>query len=517
MFNTQKKSSKDLDPDRFFKTDHLLGDLKSRSVRGGAFTLTSQIFKFSTQTVSTLILARLLAPDDFGLIGMVTALLVLADIFKEFGISSAIIQTPTINHAQASTLFWINAAISITISLIIASLAPVIASFYEEPRLEFIVISLASVFMISGLAVQHQALLRRQMQFKLLAIAEIGASVVSMLSAIIAAFLGLGYWALIISRFIRATIFTVSTWLICSWRPGQPSKNAQIGSMLKFGANFTGFRFTNYFSRNLDNILIGKYLGSQALGIYVLAYRLLLLPIQQINAPVASVAIPSLSMLQDKPIQYAKYYHYAILLITSVGMPIVSFLFVEVDNFVLLLMGEQWSESIIIFRLLAPAAFVQTFNVATGWIYMSLGRTDKQFKQSIVISTITILCFIVGIQKGVTGIAATYGFISPILMMGSLIYCYRGTNIKIIDFMKTISLPSISSAVSAFFLFLIKHVFLDNRPPLVSLTLSIFLYIVLYISSWLLMSGKRYNIIQIFGFIKDILNKKKKRDKSQND
>lgn len=494
--------------DSFFDTEHLRNDLKGRSMRGGAITIASQIVKLFTQSGGTLLLARLLTPEDFGLIGMVTALLTLAEIFKEFGISSAIIQTPKINHIQASTLFWINVGISALISIAIASLSPIISVFYDEPRLTLIVLALSGLFIISGLAVQHQAILRRQMQFRRLALLEIISMVGGITTAIVLAINGLGYWSMIISRFVQAITFTLGTWISCKWRPGLPSRSANVSSMLKFGANFTGFKFANYFSRNLDNILIGKYVGSQALGLYAMAYRLLLLPVQQINAPVASVAIPTLSILQQEPKKHARYYYRAILIITFIGMPIVSFLFVEIDNIVLILLGDQWSKTVTIFRLLVPAAFVGTFNVATGWIYMSLGRVDRQFRQEIIVSVITIFSFIVGIRWGALGVAAVYGLTNPLLMFGSLVYCFRGTNIRIVTFAKTILLPAFCSLISAVMLVTARYFYLGKNNDLISLFFGILLYLIFYFINWFSIPGGREKLKQIFESIKALKSPK---------
>ncbi len=149
----------------FFDTEYLKADLKGRSVRGGAVTMAAQGIKFFLQIGSTVVLARLLTPEDFGLIAMVTAVTGFVMMFKDMGLSMATVQRAEIDHAQISTLFWINVVLSLAFMLLTATLAPAIAWFYSEPRLTWITLALAGAFIFSGFTVQHQALLRRQMNF----------------------------------------------------------------------------------------------------------------------------------------------------------------------------------------------------------------------------------------------------------------------------------------------------------------------------------------------------------------
>ncbi len=252
--------------EQYFNTEHLKADLKGRSVRGGAVTMAAQICKFVLQMGSTVVLARLLVPEDYGLIGMVTVIINFAGLFKDLGLSTATIQKAEINHKQVSTLFWINFVISCATALVVAALAPVVASFYKEPRLTWITLALASSFIFSGLTVQHQALLRRRMSFTSLAKIEIISMLVGVVTAMISAWYGLGYWALVLMQIATSIANAVGVWVACSWRPGVPLRHSGISSMLAFGGNMTGFNIVNYFSRNLDNILIGQYWGSATVG-----------------------------------------------------------------------------------------------------------------------------------------------------------------------------------------------------------------------------------------------------------
>lgn len=492
----------------YFNTAHLKANLKQRSVRGGAVTLAAQGSKFILKFGSTAVLARLLAPEDYGLIGMATVVIGFVEYFKDLGLSAATIQRREINHQQISTLFWINVLISCLVALIVASLAPAIAIFYHEPRLREITFGLSINFIFGGLTVQHQALLRRQMQFTSLAKIEIFSMFVGVLTAVIAAYFGLNYWALVLMLMVTSMSNAAGVWLACSWRPGLPRRNSGVGSMLAYGGNLTGFGLVNYFSRNLDNVLIGRRWGSEQLGLYAQAYKLLLLPIQQINNPINSVALPTLSSLQTEPQKYSRYYYKAILLITTLGMPIVGLMFASADKVILLMLGQKWLGAVPLFQFLMPAAFVGTFNVAAGWVYQSLGRTDRQFRIGIVMAMINTMLFTVSVRWGAIGVAMAYGFSQPILMILTINYCYWGTPLKVMDFAKTIARPAFAAIGAAVMLMGITHYILPhNENLLLSLLIDCLLYGLLYLTIWLILPGGKQTLLEILEIAKVLKSK----------
>ncbi|MBF2016561.1 MAG: lipopolysaccharide biosynthesis protein [Rivularia sp. T60_A2020_040] len=502
-----KNVSSKVNNEEYFSTDHLKADLKGRSVRGGAVTMAAQIAKFVLQMGSTVVLARLLVPEDYGLIGMVTVVIGFARLFKDLGLSTATIQKSEINHNQVSTLFWINFAISCATALVVAGLAPVVAWFYKEPRLTYITFALASSFIFGGLTVQHQALLQRQMSFTSLGKIEIGSMLAGVVTAIISAWYGLGYWALVFMQIATAIANTVGVWVACSWRPGVPLRRSGIRSMLAFGGNMTGFNIVNYFSRNLDNVLIGQYWGPQELGLYAQAYKLLLLPINQINGPITSVALPALSSLQSEPEKYRRYYYKAILFITTIGMPIIAFMFASADKVILLILGKQWLGAVPIFRFLMPAAFIGTFNVATGWAYASLGRTDRQFHSGIVISTINVVIFMISVRWGAIGVAAAYGLSQPILLVPLLMHCYSKTPLRLSELLVALSKPSSASIGAAALLIGINWLIPGEINLVISLFIDLVLYGLLYIGIWMIIPEGRHTFLEI---LKTINNLKKK-------
>ena len=492
-----------LNSKEFFATEHLKADLKGRSIRGGAITLVAQASKFTIQMASTVFIARLLTPEDYGLIAMAGVVIKFAQMFKNLGLSAAVIQKNEINHQQVSTLFWINTAISIIIGLLVIAIAPTVAWFYQEPRLVNIMLVLSSVFIFSGLTIQHQALLRRQMRFTSLAWIELISMLTGVTVGIISAFSGAGYWSLVILQIGMAVSHNFGIWLTCSWRPGLPVWNSGVGSLLAFGGNLTAFNIVNYFSRNLDNILIGRYWGSQELGLYAKAYQLLLLPIQQINTPITKVALPTLSCLQTKSQQYCRYYYQAILAITLVSMPLVAFTFAVADKIILLLLGAQWLEVVPIFRWLMPAAFMGTFNIAGGWVYQSLGRTDRQFRIGVVMSAIDIGIFLISVRWGAIGVAAAYGLSRPILWIPRMLYCFRGTPITLTGIIATLSRPAIASLGSAALLMAINYLLPTEINLVLALGFNCLFYALFYLAIWLIFPNGKQTLWEMLKMFKE--------------
>lgn len=252
---------------QYFETDHLLDNLQGRAFRGGLITLISQAVKLVLQLLSAAVLGRLLLPRDFGLLAMVMSVTGFIGMFKDLGLSNATIQRPKITHGQVSGLFWINCALSAGVTLVVAMLAPFIAWFYHEPELLWITLALSANFIFSGLTVQHQALLRRQMQFKTTAVIDMMSMASGVATGIVMAGLRFGYWSLVGAQFGTSIINCALVWTSCGWRPGVFQKRVGLGPMLSFGGHLTGFTVLNYFTRNFDNILIGRVLGSAPLGI----------------------------------------------------------------------------------------------------------------------------------------------------------------------------------------------------------------------------------------------------------
>jgi O-antigen/teichoic acid export membrane protein len=429
----------------FFETEHLRADLAGRSARGGTVTLVAQVAKFFLQLASNVFLARLLTPEDFGLVAMVAVVTGFVLMFKDMGLSMATVQKAEVNHDQISTLFWINVGFSLTVALITACLAPLVAAFYNEPRLKWITVALAFGLVLGGLSVQHQALIRRQMRFVALATVEVTSMFIGVLAAILAAWLGGGYWALVVLQLVVAASAMVGFWSFCGWRPGLPVRRSGVRKMLSFGANMVGFSFVNYFARNADKAVLGWRWGAQQVGFYSRAYALLLLPIGQFTAPITNVAVPALSRLQNEPDRYRNYYLKAIKVLAYLSMPAIVAMAVLSSEIIAVVLGEQWSESASLFRILAFAGFWQPVCCTVGWIYVSLGRTDRMFRWALISVPLIVLSFFVGLPWGGRGVAMGYAVCMWVLLFPMFAYACRQSPVGVWDVFSVICRPAMFS------------------------------------------------------------------------
>jgi PST family polysaccharide transporter len=391
-----------------FRTDHLHADMRGHTVRGGAVTLMSQFAQFGLQVASTIVLARLLTPADYGLVGKVAVVTGFIGLFKELGLSQATVQRDQIEQADVSALFWLNVIASAALVLITVAVAPLVAWIYHDPKVTRVTVLLGACFIFSGLSAQHGALLRRQMRFSALAIADLTGLVVGIAVAIVMARRGFGYWALIGQGASQAAAQVIVLWILCRWRPGWPGLTARARSMARFGANLVGFDFFNYLSRNADNFLIGWRWGDAPLGVYSKAYGLLMLPLRQISNPVSAVAVPLLSRLQDDSDRYRRAYRQAVDALNFITMPGIAFLIVTSDWIVPLVLGAQWTEASRIFMYLGICGLVQPLANSTGWLFISQGRSGEMARWGIISGTLLTTSFLIGLHWKGEGVAIAY-------------------------------------------------------------------------------------------------------------
>lgn len=397
--------------DRRFCTDHLMDDLKGRSVRGGAVTMAAQVVQFTLRFISIPILSRLLTPEDFGLVAMVTAVTMFIGSFKDAGLSLATVQRARITHEQVSTLFWINMFLSILVMLFTAALAPVMVWFYHEPRLLGITIVSAATSILGGLSIQHGALLTRQMRFGALAAIRVVSLTASVVAAVTAAYWGAAYWSLVIMTAVELAVTALMTCTMSGWWPGLPKRGSGVRSMLVFGGNLTAAETTSYLAGGLGNALVGWWWGASVLGLFTQALRVLVMISGQLIPPLRSVALPALSRLQDRPEEYARYYLRIANIMAWIGFPSAAFLIFNADDFVRIVFGPQWTECISAFRMFGPVTALLPLYQTVQWLFVSRGRTDTALRWSIVAAILVLVSYAIGVPFGITGIAAAYAVI----------------------------------------------------------------------------------------------------------
>ena len=353
--------------------------LASMAGRGAVVTMGGQLLRIVIQLAGIVLLARLLSPSDYGITAMVLAIVGVGEILRDFGLSSAAIQAKTITAGQRANLFWINVGIGAALTAAVAALAHPIAAFYSDPRLVLVTVALSLTFVLNGFATQFRADLNRRLRFGQLAAVEVGAQATALVIALMLAVWGWGYWALVAQQVLQVLFQALALPLLGGWWPGLPKRGEKMRPFLTFGGGLAASQLLNYASRNIDSVIIGRLFGASALGFYNRAFQLMLLPLNQINAPSMRVALPTLSRLQDEPKRYAEFLLFGQTVQLNVVSFVLAFCAAQAAPIVAIALGPQWSPSVPLFQILAIAGFFQAAAYASYWVFLSQGLTSALF------------------------------------------------------------------------------------------------------------------------------------------
>ena len=327
-------------------------------MQGGIVSVAAQGAKLALQTATTMLLARLLSAEDFGLQGMAVVLTGFLLVFSGAGLGAATVNRLEVTPEQISTLFWINVAVGAALATLTAVLAPAVVAFYGEPRLYWITVFLGLTFVFSGLSAQHQALILREMRFATLAKIDLLSLTISSASGVVMALLGWRYWALVGMVLVGAIVSAASVWVANPWIPGLPRRRSGVLPMLHFGWMAICNNLVVFLAWNSDNILLGRFWGADALGLYGRAYQLATLPVHQLNAATAGVAFSALSRIQDDADRLARSFLRGYSLLVSLTIPITISCALFAEEIVYVMLGAKWMEAAPIFRLLTPTGLV---------------------------------------------------------------------------------------------------------------------------------------------------------------
>jgi PST family polysaccharide transporter len=486
MFTT---SAREVDVERHLRADQTDAELRSGAARGAAVVVLSQVCKFGLLFGANIILARLLMPEDFGLVAIVTSVITGFSLFNDLSLPVATVQRREINHGQVSSLFWINTLWGCVLAAIAAAAAPLFAALYGEPRLAPMIAALAAGFIFFGVGCQHRALLKRRMRFTAVAVAELIAVVPGVVIGLALARLGYHYWALVYMKLATELFTTLGMLLACDWRPSRPAWPSQVRPLLTFGSHLTGLSVLSYLTRYADNLLIGWFGGPRALGLYYKAYQMLLVPSQQFTTPLSGVVVPTLSRIQLDPKRFAAYYRRSVLLSAAVGMPLIAFLFVTAGWVVPLLLGDQWTESVPLFRALALAAFIAPLDIGSAWVFVPLGRTDRQFKWSLFATLFTLAGFAVVIRWGAFGVAVFFSVCRAVLLVPKLMYACKGSPVRWTAVFRSALHPAVASVASAAGLFALMWQFPFTMHGLPGLATIVLCFGLMYVGAWSALPG----------------------------
>ncbi|MFL1404396.1 lipopolysaccharide biosynthesis protein [Marinobacter sp. M1N3S26] len=488
--------------DRVFSNQHLEGDLKAHSVRSVGFTVTAQGLKLLFQLVSITVLARLLQPTDFGLVAMVTVFTGLAIVFMEGGLSMATIQRPHITHAQVSNLFWTNVALGGLLCLIYIAASPLVAWVYGEDSLIGIMCALSLFFLIGGLSVQHEAILKRQMNFRALAVIEVVANLFGVGVAIAMAWYGFGYWSLVGQQIATIAVMSIMRWQAARWVPGWLSRGSGVRSLLGFGVNLTGANFVGYFATNITPFGIGLVGGAQPLGLYDRSFKLTSIPSKQLLPPVFNVFQSALARVaEDKPrLRTAIVSLAGKIALTTVFVTLV--MVVTADWMVAVLLGDGWDEAVLMFQLLATFSVVTPITTFTAISLVAIGESKALLKWKVITFFILLVAIAIGSIWGVMGIVVAHAISGFFIRMPLfLVYSTRFLPITMADHLRALVPSLLIGLTTAALLYALRTVF-EPQNPVVALLLFGAIGAGLYLLLSLSVRRTREDIVELLGYIR---------------
>ncbi|MBK8909686.1 MAG: lipopolysaccharide biosynthesis protein [Rhodospirillales bacterium] len=352
--------------------------------------------------VTAAILARLLAPADFGLIAMGATVTSFVGLFSGLGLSAAIVQREVIDQDTVERTLAVECGDRCWSLAIAIAAAPTAASLYDEPRLKWIIPALALPLPIAAAGAQHLALLQRGMRWLSVQSIEILSQVAGATAAVALAWkTDLGYWALVIQGWAAVVVTVVMVWILCPWRPSLTQNWGHAAPALRFGLYLTGFNFLNYFHRSFDNVLIGWRWHATELGFYTRAYALFMMPLTAIAWPLSAVVVPAMSRAQGEPARWKRLYLTSLAATVVVTTPFSCLLYLSAEPLVLVVYGAKWEPVVAILQALSVCILVQPIYTSGGWIYASLGTTRRLFWAGIPAALWFCAAFGLGVQYGV--------------------------------------------------------------------------------------------------------------------
>jgi PST family polysaccharide transporter len=450
------------------------------SLRSGVVFITARGVNIFVQLASTILLARLLSPHDFGLVAMVLALVGFAPMLIDFGTTEASVQKTHITQAEISTIFWFNVAIGVALTVLLAAGSGFIAQFFGEPSLTDIALVLSLTFMAAALSTQHYALMRRAMQFRRIAIIDISANVVGSVVSIAMAFTDWGYWSLVAKPVVTSGLSAVGVWLSCPWVPGRPRLTPAVKELVGFGMGVTGFTMTDYIAKSADRLAIGYFYGAGPLGYFQNAFNVYNNVLSILTDPLHNIAVSSLSKLRNNVEELKRSWTTALSSLTFFSAAIFSVLAVTAQDFVVILLGEKWAPAGPLLCIFAVRGIAHSVERTLGWIHVAIGRADRWMRWGCFSAGCQLVALAAGLPFGLVGIATAYAVVMFGLFVPALVYAGRPIGIGRKEVLQAAGPQTLVGLVTVAVGFLAQQALLADFSPLMRFVVSVPICLTVY-------------------------------------
>jgi PST family polysaccharide transporter len=465
--------------DHYFSENRAHAELGRDSLHSGIAFMTARGLNMFVQVGTTIMLARLLTPRDYGLVAMVLALVGFAPMLIDLGTTDATVQRQRVTRVGMSTMFWLKVGIASALALLLAGSSGFIAAFYGEPALTEITLVASLTFLISALSVQHLALMRRAMQFRRMALIEISSNIVSSIAAIGMAYVGFGYWALVAKAVLTSVVVTLAAWISCPWLPGRPKYTPEAKELLGFGVGVTGFTMTDYVAQSSDRVALGYFFGAGPLGYFqnaMLMYNNSLSFFTQLH----DVAVASLSKLRSNLDELRRSWATALSTLSFFAMLAFAGLAVTAQDFVVILMGQKWDAAGPLLCIFAIKGIAHIVERTLGWLHVAAGRSDRWMRWGVFSAIFQVGALLAGLPFGAEGVAAAYAVATFCLFVPALAYAGSPLGIGAMAVVRAVGPQMVAALLTVAVGLAAQRLFMSDVSRLMRFVLSIPVCVVVY-------------------------------------
>lgn len=425
------------------------GGIREQTLSGVRWVAGVRVFRQLAEFTLVAVLARLLTPADFGLVGMVLVFSNLSWVLTEAGFIAALVQRESLHTRHLHTAFWLVSGLSLTIAIMFVLGAPLLAALYETPELAPVAAAMSLNLLAGGLGVVPVARLQRAMAFRGLSIMEACATVAGGLLAVTMALHGMGVWSLVAQVIAVPALRSAGCWVLAGWRPRLRFDLRAARELARVSVPLMGTNLLGYAHRNLDKLLIGRFLGAAALGVYGRAYNVMLMPLLHITYVTQNVMLASLSRMQSDHARVRAAYLRAVGVLALVTMPAMAGLLAVADVFVPTVFGGQWTAMVPVLQVLCIVGLVQPVSATAGWLFISQGRTDLQLLWNLFTTPTFVAAFAIGLKWGITGVAGAYALVNCLLWYPQMRLAGRLVGLRMPEFLAVLRGPALCSALMA--------------------------------------------------------------------
>ncbi len=457
--------------------------LRARIMSGLAWKAGSQIILQISRMVVALVLARMLAPHDWGLAAMVLVFSGFVVVFTDNALGTALIQRRELLRGDRSTVFWTSAGIGLVLMLGGIALAGPLSDFYGEPEVRPLFAAISVGFLVSALGTTQMALLARDMQFRRLELRQIAATLVGATVGITLALTDFGAWAIIGQQLAEAGTSTALLWYLSPWHPSPTFSVASLRRLGGFAGNVFGENLLYQAGRNIGTLLIGRFLGAASAGTYALATNVILVPFSRIAAPLQQVFFPAFSQLSDDRGRLADIWIRATRLVGLISIPSLVGLIIVAPDFVEVVLGPRWSEAIPVIQILAVVGIIQSLQTLNGEVLLALNRSGTLLRFTMLWFVGSVSAFALGVQWGIVGVAASYAVVTVLIEPLRTYLTTRALEISFWRFVRAFGGIAQATAVMAGVLLIARAALIESGLPIAArLVLLVALGVVVYVA-----------------------------------